>query len=139
VFLSVADRDKAAGLRAARRFVEGGFSLVATAGTAAALEADGLRVEQVVAKVGDRDGDAVDAVDLIASGRVDLVINTPRGRGPRVDGEHIRRAATRHKVPCITTVAAALAAAAGIAEYGREPSVRSLQEYHDDHQMQLEV
>ncbi|MEI8000204.1 MAG: carbamoyl-phosphate synthase large subunit [Actinomycetes bacterium] len=139
VFLSVADRDKAAGLRAARRFVEGGFSLVATAGTAAALEADGLRVEQVVAKVGDRDGDAVDAVDLIASGRVDLVINTPRGRGPRVDGEHIRRAATRHKVPCITTVAAALAAAAGIAEYGREPSVRSLQEYHDDHQLQLEV
>ena len=139
VFLSVADRDKAAGLRAARRFVEGGFSLVATAGTAAALEADGLRVEQVVAKVGDRDGDAVDAVDLIASGRVDLVINTPRGRGPRVDGEHIRRAATRHKVPCITTVAAALAAAAGIAEYGCEPSVRSLQEYHDDHQLQLEV
>ena len=55
-------------------------------------------------------------VELISSGKVDLVVNTPRGRGPRADGDHIRRPATRHGVPCITTVAAALAAAAGIAE-----------------------
>ena len=139
VFLSLADRDKAVGLRVARRFVECGFSLVATSGTAAALVAEGLPVASVVAKVGDEHGDAVDAVDLIASGQVDLVVNTPRGRGPRADGDHIRRAATRHKVPCITTVAAALAAAAGIAELGFEPIVRSLQEYHDDQQLRLEV
>jgi len=140
VFLSLADRDKPAGLLAARRFAELGFELVATTGTAAALEADGLRVASVVGKVGDRDAGVTDAVDLIASGSVDLVINTPRGRGPRADGDHIRRAATRHRVPCITTVAAALAAAAGIAEQAvHEPIVRSLQEYHDDHQLRLEV
>jgi carbamoyl-phosphate synthase large subunit len=141
VFLSLADRDKESGLLAARRFAELGFDLVATAGTAAALEADGLKVRSIVAKVGDEHAVAVaDAVDLIANGEVVLVVNTPRGRGPRADGDHIRRAATRHKVPCITTVAAALAASAGIAEQAsHEPIVRSLQEYHDDGQMRLEV
>ena len=73
-------------------------------------------------------------------GRADLVrgrstwwSNTPRGRGPRADGDHIRRAATRHRVACITTVAAAVAAAAGIAERAaHDPQVRSLQDYHRD-------
>jgi carbamoyl-phosphate synthase large subunit len=144
VFLSLADRDKAAGMLVARRFAELGFALAATAGTAAALEDEGLKVASVVAKVGEAIGeaasDATDAVELIASGKVDLVINTPRGRGPRADGDHIRRTATRHKVPCITTVAAALAASAGIAERAAHaPRVRSLQEYHDDHQLRLEV
>jgi carbamoyl-phosphate synthase large subunit len=144
VFLSLADRDKPAGMLVARRFAELGFALAATAGTATALEAEGLKVASVVAKVGEVNGeaasDATDAVELIASGKVDLVINTPRGRGPRADGDHIRRTATRHKVPCITTVAAALAASAGIAERAAHaPRVRSLQEYHDDHQLRLEV
>ena len=138
VFLSLADRDKAAGLVAGRRFAELGFSLLATAGTAAALEAAGVPVETVVAKVGERVG--VDAVELISSGKVDLVVNTPRGRGPRADGAHIRRAATVHGVSCLTTTAAALAAAAGIAEWtANEPTVRSLQEYHRDGQLRLEV
>jgi carbamoyl-phosphate synthase large subunit len=141
VFLSLADRDKPGGLLAARRFAELGFTLVATAGTAAALRAEGLAVATVVAKVGDdRAGDGADAVDLIAQGAVDLVVNTPRGRGPRADGDHIRRAAIRHQVACITTVAAALAAVAGIAEQlANEPIVRSLQDYHDDRQMRLGV
>jgi carbamoyl-phosphate synthase large subunit len=141
VFLSLADRDKPAGMLVARRFAELGFALTATAGTAAALETEGLKVAEVVAKVGEAESEATaDAVDLIASGKVDLVINTPRGRGPRADGDHIRRTATRHKVPCITTVAAALAASAGIAERAEHaPIVRSLQEYHDDHQLRLEV
>ncbi|MFO1537026.1 MAG: carbamoyl-phosphate synthase large subunit [Actinomycetota bacterium] len=141
VFLSLADRDKPGGLLAARRFAELGFALAATAGTADALRADGLTVATVVAKVGDdRAGDVADAVDLIAQGAVDLVVNTPRGRGPRADGDHIRRAAIRHKVACITTVAAALAAGAGIAEQlAHEPIVRSLQDYHDDGQMRLGV
>jgi carbamoyl-phosphate synthase large subunit len=138
VFLSLADRDKAVGLVAARRLAELGFVLAATTGTAAAMEAEGIPVATVVAKVGE--GEGTDAVDLISSGKVDLVINTPRGHGPRADGDHIRRAATRHRVSCITTVAAALAAAAGISERdANEPVVRSLQDYHRDGQLRLGV
>jgi carbamoyl-phosphate synthase large subunit len=138
VFLSLADRDKEHGLVAARRFTELGFSIAATAGTAGRLEKAGIPVDTVVAKVGEQVG--VDAVDLISSGKVDLVVNTPRGRGPRADGMHIRRAAIVHGVACVTTVAAAVAAAAGIAEEVRsEPDVRSLQEYHRDGQLRLEV
>jgi carbamoyl-phosphate synthase large subunit len=131
VFFSVADRDKAVGLDVARQFVSLGFDLAATSGTAAMLEADGIPVSTVVAKVGDSHPGGVDAVDLIAGGQVQLVVNTPRGRGPRADGLHIRAAALAHMVPCLTTVAAARAAAAGIADWIRHPlSVRSLQEYH---------
>jgi carbamoyl-phosphate synthase large subunit len=138
LFLSLADRDKRAGIGLARRFVELGFALAATTGTAAALEADGLPVATVVAKVGE--GSGADAVDLISSGKVDLVVNTPRGRGPRADGAHIRRTATRHGVACITTIAAARAAAAGIAERAAHaPAVRPLQEYHRDAQLRLGV
>jgi carbamoyl-phosphate synthase large subunit len=138
VFFSLADRDKEAGSVAALRFFELGFSIAATVATAQFLEARGIRVGTIVAKVGEDLG--VDAVELISSGKVDLVVNTPRGRGPRADGMHIRRAALVHNVACVTTVAAALAAAAGIAEASeREPDVRSLQEYHADGQLRLEV
>jgi carbamoyl-phosphate synthase large subunit len=102
------------------------------------LEANSVPVDTIVAKVGEDVG--VDAVDLISSGKVDLVVNTPRGRGPRADGMHIRRAAIRHGVACVTTVAAAIAAAAGIGEeLAREADVRSLQEYHADAQLRFEV
>ena len=138
VFLSLADRDKEHGLVVAARFVELGFALIATAGTAAACAAHGIPVETIVAKVGDPTGE--DAIGLISNRQVDLVVNTPRGRGPRADGAHIRRAATLHNIPCLTTVAAALAAAAGIAEsQTTEVTVRSLQEYHADGQLRLEV
>ena len=132
VFFSLADRDKAAGLDAARQFASLGFDLAATSGTAAMLEAEGVTVTTVVAKVGDSHPGVVDAVELIAGGKVQLVVNTPRGRGPRADGLHIRAACVAHLVPCLTTVAAARAAAAGIADWVSHPlSVRSLQEYHD--------
>jgi carbamoyl-phosphate synthase large subunit len=138
VFLSLADRDKEQGLVAAARFAELGFSIVATTGTAAACEERGIPVKAVVAKVGEAGG--MDAVELISSDEVDLVVNTPRGRGPRADGAHIRRAAVVHATPCLTTVAAALAAAAGIAESRTtDVTVRSLQEYHRDGQMRLGV
>ena len=139
VFLSLADRDKPGGLTAARRFADLGFTIVATAGTAAACEAEGIPVGAVVAKLGPGEpGNGVDAVDLIASGKVNLVVNTPRGRGPRADGAYIRLAASAHGVPCLTTIPAALAAAAGIAESrNEEPRVRSLQEYHLDAQLRL--
>lgn len=137
VFLTLADRDKPAGVEVARRFVQLGFSLAATSGTAAHLRASGVPVEIEVAKVGDP-GEAVDAVALLASGRVDLVVNTPRGRGPRADGAHIRRAATRHQVACLTTLAAARAAVAGIADRADHGlAVRSLQEYHSAQQLTL--
>jgi carbamoyl-phosphate synthase large subunit len=169
VFFSLADRDKQAGVAVARRFVQLGFSLAATEGTAAFFESDGVPVATVVAKVGagaDRIGVAnseaaslgdlgspggvggpdpeeraiadVDALTLIAEGKVDIVVNTPRGRGPRADGAYIRRAANQHRVICLTTVAAARAAVAGIADRSRSPlTVRSLQEYHEAEQLPL--
>jgi carbamoyl-phosphate synthase large subunit len=129
VFLSLADRDKAAGVAAARRFAELGFSLAATPGTAAYLQEHGIEVATVVAKLGDPSGH--DAVELISSGKVDMVVNSPRGRGPRADGAHIRAAAGTHGVALLTTTAAALAAANGMADWVRhEIRVRSLQDYH---------
>jgi carbamoyl-phosphate synthase large subunit len=62
---------------------------------------------------------------------VQMVVNTPRGRGSRADGAHIRAAAVTHGVPCLTTMAAARAAAAGIADWSTHPlAVRSIQELH---------
>jgi carbamoyl-phosphate synthase large subunit len=128
IFLSLSDRDKAGGLKAARQFADLGFSVVATSGTARYLVENGVPVAEVVPLLG-RPGRS--AVERIASGEIDLVINTPRGRGPRADGAYIRTAANVHKVPCLTTVAAALAAANGIADVALHgSSVRSLQEYH---------
>ncbi|MCD9623194.1 carbamoyl-phosphate synthase large subunit [Rhabdothermincola salaria] len=129
VFLSLADRDKAVGVRAARRFRELGFDIAATSGTAAHLSGEGIDVAVVVAKLGEPEGH--DAVELIESGRVDLVVNSPRGRGPRSDGAHIRAAAGTHKVPLLTTAAAGLAAADGMADRAHHAlQVRPLQEYH---------
>jgi carbamoyl-phosphate synthase large subunit len=136
VFWSLADRDKQAGVLVARRFVQLGFSIAATSGTAAYLEAEGVPVGTVVAKVGEAHG--MDAVELLRSEKVSLVVTTPRGRGPRADGAHIRRAANQQQVPCLTTVAAARAAVAGIAERAlHELSVRSLQEHHSAEQLPL--
>jgi carbamoyl-phosphate synthase large subunit len=138
VFFSLADRDKVVGTRAAARFVELGFSVVATSGTAEHLEAHGVPVAQRVAKLssppGEPDGvsDGADAVALISEGKVDLVVNSPRGRGPRADGAYIRRAAASAQVPLLTTASAALAAANGIADWiSTDLTVRSLQEYHE--------
>jgi carbamoyl-phosphate synthase large subunit len=128
VFLSLADRDKPAGVGVARTFADLGFTLAATRGTAGFLRDQGIAVDTLVAKVQEH-GLGDDAVELISSGRVQLVVNTPRGRGPRADGRHIRAAAVAHRVPCLTTLAAARAAAAGMAEWAVHPlAVRSLQE-----------
>jgi carbamoyl-phosphate synthase large subunit len=132
VFISVADRDKPVALRAARLFSEQGFELAATSGTADHLEANGVAVAVRVAKVGEDHSGSVDAVQLLDSGKVDLVVNSPRGRGARADGAHIRRAAAVNDVPCLTTAAAGLAAAEGIADRANhELRVRTLQEYHE--------
>ena len=128
VFMSLADRDKAVGLEAASGLVDLGLEVVATSGTAEHLVANGVPVTTVVAKLGE---DGVDAVELIRSGSVQMVVNSPRGRGPRSDGEHIRAAAGAAGIPLLTTANAALAAARGLADWRRFPlAVRTLQEYH---------
>ncbi len=141
VFFSLADRDKAAGVEIARRFADLGFALAATEGTAEFFEAAGVGVATRVAKVGEGSqpredgspgtGRLADAAGLIRDGQVQLVVNTPRGRGPRADGAYIRRAANSHRVACLTTLAAARAAVGGIAERRVEAlQVKSLQEHH---------
>ena len=133
IFFSLADRDKDQGLEAAKGFVELGFQLAATSGTAEFLTSNGIHVETVVAKLSEEGREisaGVDAVELIRAGQVRLVVNTPRGRGPRSDGRRIRFASTAHKVPCLTTVAAARAAAVGLREWMSNPlTVRPLQEF----------
>ena len=129
VFLSLADRDKEVGVKTAQRFRELGFLIAATSGTAEHLTRNGIEVATVVAKIGEPDGQ--DAVDLIESGDVVLVVNSPRGRGPRADGAHIRAAAGKHNIPLLTTGAAGLAAVNGMADRAAHPlEVRPLQEYH---------
>jgi carbamoyl-phosphate synthase large subunit len=138
VFFSLADRDKANGAAAAAKFAELGFDIIATVGTAAYLREHGVHVTEEVAKVGEQRG--VDAVEMIESGRITLVVNTPRGRGPRADGAHIRTTANVRNVACLTTVAAARAAAAGIAALKDGPlRVSPLQDYHAAAQLRLDV
>jgi carbamoyl-phosphate synthase large subunit len=138
VFFSLADRDKSNGAAAAAKFAELGFDIIATVGTAAYLREHGVHVTEEVAKVGEHRG--VDAVELIESGRITLVVNTPRGRGARADGAHIRITANVRNVPCLTTVAAARAAAAGIAALKDGPlQVTPLQDHHAADQQRLDV
>ena len=112
--------------------------MIATAGTAAYLEAHGLSVDEIVDKVGEESHGKQTAVDLIAAGKVQLVINTPRGSGPRADGAYIRTAASVHRIPCLTTVAAAVAAANGMADWAsHDLRVRTLQEFHAVDQLDL--
>ncbi|MCP5028834.1 MAG: carbamoyl-phosphate synthase large subunit [Actinomycetia bacterium] len=128
VFLSLADRDKAFGVEAGQLFRGLGFSLAATSGTADRLREGGVEVDIEVAKLGE---DGVDAVELIESGDIHLVVNSPRGRGPRADGDHIRQAAGLAGVPLLTTGSAALAAARGLVDWRQyQLSVRTLQEFH---------
>ena len=118
--------------RGARSSSKLGFGIVATEGTSAG-DSCGRRYRRghlVVAKLGDHEG--VHAVDLIRQGDVQMVVNSPRGRGPRADGDHIRSsAAGLANVPLLTTGAAAVAAARGMRDWNDYPlRVRSLQEYH---------
>ena len=134
VFLSLADRDKPSGVTAARGFVDLGFEIAATSGTAEFLEEAGIPIAQRVAKVSEvgesSDTSLPTGVDLLSTGQVQLVVNSPRGRGARADGDYIRRAASAHRVPCLTTASAAVAAAEGMQDRSTHtPQVRTLQEF----------
>ena len=148
VFLSLADRDKAAGLRAAAQFVDLGFAIAATrrhrrppraprrAGRPAGGQGDRRRRAGRARRASRRPrrrGSAglPTALDLISAGKVALVVNSPRGRGARADGAYIRRAANVHRIPCLTTAAAAVAAAESTVDRSQHHlRVRTLQEYH---------
>jgi carbamoyl-phosphate synthase large subunit len=127
VFISVTDHDKLHVAPVARKFVDMGFKLVATAGTADVIEAAGMNVERVY-KV--KEG-RPNVVDFIKGQRIQLVINTPTGQEPWFDEKAIRRAAVTARIPTITTLAAARAAAEGIAALQRgEVTVHALQQLH---------
>jgi carbamoyl-phosphate synthase large subunit len=124
-FLSVRDADKHAVPILGNSLARLGFELCATSGTAAALAAAGLAVRRV-RKVGE-EGSGPTVVDLVRRGACDLVVNTPAGSGARSDGYRIREAALTARVPCITTMAGAIAAVEAIARARREEAL-SLQE-----------
>jgi carbamoyl-phosphate synthase large subunit len=127
VFLSVNDHDKDGVVSLARQFVEMGFHLVATHGTAAVLEQAGLQPERVY-KV--KEG-RPNVVDLIKGDRIQLIVNTPRGQDTFFDEQAIRRAAVLARIPTITTLAAARAAVEGISALQQGTlSVISLQALH---------
>src|SRR5581483_11535883 len=127
VFISVNDRDKAQVVEIAKLYVDLGFKLIATTGTAAKLEEAGFSVDRVY-KV--KEG-RPNVVDLIKGERITLIINTPRGQDPYFDEKAIRRAAVNARIPTITTLSAARAAAEGIAALQRgEIRVQALQHLH---------
>jgi carbamoyl-phosphate synthase large subunit len=130
VFFSLADRDKVAGLELARELSQLGFRLAATVGTAGFLRSNDVKVDTLVGKVGLGDL-AIDAIKLIASGEVQMVVNTPSGSSAHSDGAEIRTACIGHGVSCLTTLSAGFAAAKGIADTrARGWRVRTLQELH---------
>ena len=127
VFFTVNDHDKPAAIELARRYADLGFQIVATEGTANALEGAGLIVERVF-KV--KEG-RPNIVDLIKGDRIQLIVNTPRGQDTFFDEKAIRRAAVLARIPTITTIAAAQAAAEGIAAMQRRrTTVYALQQLH---------
>jgi carbamoyl-phosphate synthase large subunit len=127
VLFTIADRDKLVAIEPARRFRELGFTLVATEGTHRFLKERGIDSE-LVSKLGSQHPNLLDAIQ---GGEIGLLINTPSGRKGSDDSLNIRKAAIKYKVPYITTTAAAVAAAKGIAAMREGATgVRSLQSYH---------
>jgi carbamoyl-phosphate synthase large subunit len=127
VFISVNDRDKAAVVDVAAKFAEYGFQLAATRGTAAVLKAAGLPVKTIF-KVNEG---RPNAVDLMKAGTLKLVIYTTTGGHSFKDERDIRRTAVAYRVPCITTLSGAKAAAQAIVSRKRDPiRIWSLQEIH---------
>ena len=131
VFVSLADKDKASGIAPAKALLALGFNLLATGGTADYLAVNGVLAHKV-RKNSEGSGPMGERtiVELLNSGDVDLVINTPVGRGTRVDGWAIRTAAIQRSIPCITTTAGFSAAVEGIKALQRgELNVLPIQEW----------
>jgi len=127
IFISVKDSDKRDILYIAKRLEDLGFRLIATEGTAKLLERNGIRVRRIHKIQEGRPN----AIDLIINKEIDLVINTPSGRGAKTDEGRIRSFATAHGIHVITSIAGAQAAVQGIEAILRgQIEVRALQDYH---------
>jgi carbamoyl-phosphate synthase large subunit len=129
VLITVSERDRPAVLETARKFHILGFGIRATKGTHAFLSEHGIKSTPILKMHEGRPNIG----DAIMNGEIQLVVNTPSGKLSIHDDSYIRKAAIRHKIPYITTLSGALAAARGIEAYqsGRGV-VKSLQEYHQD-------
>lgn len=129
VLITVTDRDKQAALEVARQFQRLGFTIRATRGTHRFFAENSIQ-STVIDKMHEGRPNIVDA---IKNGEIHLVINTPSGKLSKHDDSYIRKAAIKYKVPYITTVAAAIAAARGIEAFRKgRGDVKSLQAYHSD-------
>lgn len=129
VLISLSTKDTPTTLEVAKRFTELGFKLKATQGTHEFLASHGIPSELILKMHEGRPN----IVDEIKNKEIQLVINTPSGKLGKYDDSYIRKAAIRYKVSYITTLAAAAAAAKGIAAYlSGKPEVKSLQSYHAD-------
>ena len=130
-FVSLANRDKRAAVFPIKRLADLGFAIFATQGTAEILRRNGVPVDVLRKQHEGRGKDGTPTtVDAIMAGDIDLIVNTPYGVGPRVDGYEIRTAAVTKGIPCVTTVQGLSAAVQGIgALVSGEPNVRSLQEH----------
>jgi len=129
VLITVSTNDRPAVAEVARQFAELGFKIKATQGTHQFLASQGIKPELILKMHEGRPN----IVDGIMNGEIQLVINTPSGKLSQYDDSYIRKTAIRYKVTYITTLAAAAAAAKGIAAYRQGKSeVRSLQSYHAD-------
>ncbi len=130
VLISVSDRDRnQSTVEAARLFVELGFKILATAGTQEYLSAHGIPSTLILKRHEGRPN----IEDAIRNREIQLIFNTPAGKLSAVDDSFIRKAAIKHNVPYITTNAAAVASAKGIAAYREgHGQVKSLQAYHAD-------
>ena len=128
VLISVSDKDKEEMLEVARDLLESGFRILATKGTQKILTDAGI-LSEFVYKLGEA---RPDINDMIINGKVDLVINTPVGADGASDDSYLRKAAIKKKVPYITTIAAAKAAASGIKSMNKPGCgvMKSLQELH---------
>ncbi|NLI83747.1 MAG: carbamoyl-phosphate synthase large subunit [Deltaproteobacteria bacterium] len=127
VLITVSDSEKQPALQVAGRFDSLGFGIRATRGTCQFLNENGVAAKPIDKMHEGRPN----IVDAIKNGEIQLVINTPSGKLSKHDDSYIRKAAIMYKVPYITTISAAIAAARGIEAYRRGgDSVKSLQEYH---------
>jgi len=128
VLLTVAEHERGPALvKAARWFAELGFALVATKGTQGFLAAYDIDSQPILKMHEGRPNIA----DGIANGEIQLIVNTPSGKLSATDDSYIRKSAIKYRIPYITTVAATLAAAEGIAaRRAGETKLKSLQEYH---------
>ena len=129
VLITVSIKDRPAVCEVAQKLTELGFKIIATEGTGQFLASRGIKSELILKMHEGRPN----IVDGIMNGEIQLVINTPSGKLSQYDDSYIRKAAIKYKVPYITTLAAAAAAAKGIEAYRQgSPEVRSLQSYHAD-------